>query len=41
MNVYFEDSEYKPFLIEKEKLKLNWHDFLEELLIFYKENKNK
>jgi len=38
INVWFEDKEHKKFLELKEKLKLNWHDFLIKLL---ENNKNK
>ncbi len=40
INVWFEDKEHKKFVDKKEELKLNWHDFLIELLNNYKEVKN-
>ncbi len=43
INVWFDDSDHEKLVIEKKKTKLNWHDFLLELLKNYKggsENEN-
>jgi hypothetical protein len=39
INVWFEDNEHKAFADEKKESSKNWHDFLIDLLLFWKKNK--